>query len=154
MAKQISPAKEALKGAAQSLLQAQADLKRSQSRLVANAAAIEALINALAGCENFSIGTYSGISVTAQLEKLEGFSDPRLCDVLERVLRMNPESTKTYDYPDYMNREYRFKLAGFGESISLCVNAYVKSDSPTCKKVLKSVSTRVVEDKVYELVCN
>jgi hypothetical protein len=58
------------------------------------------------------------------------------------------ECIKTNDYAEYLNREYHYDVAG----MKVTVDAYVKSDSPTCRKV--PVGSETVTNIVYELRCD
>jgi len=126
----------------------------ARRRLADNRALLRKIAQACSPIE-VSLTALYGVRVSATLDDLEGFKDERLQAVLARLVDLGPEGEKTADYPDYLNRDYTFTFAGAsGETITVCVVAYVTGDSPTCRKVLKSVSTRVVEDKTYELVCD
>ena len=81
------------------------------------------------------------------MHDLESFKDPKLVAVLEYF-----DSLTTYtdskDWADYLNRDYRF----FTDAVDVKISAYVKSDSPTCRKVL--IGTKVQTVEKYEIVCD
>ena len=96
----------------------------------------------------------SSFTIALTLRGIEGFK----CHALEAVLgycneKCEPNRTSTSDWAESLNREFRFKLAPqFGENCTITVNAYVKSDSPTCRKVV--VGTVIEEVKKYEIQCD
>lgn len=93
----------------------------------------------------YLIGTTPHFSVT--MRNLESFK----CLALEGMLwTMNEigKATHTRDWPDYLNREYNFEVNG----AKVCINAYVKSDSPTCRKVV--VGTETITQPKYKIECD
>jgi hypothetical protein len=80
------------------------------------------------------------------LNNLTGFKDERLTDILEKILSLDPTECSTSDYPNSLNRDYRFFFPG---SIIVTVFAYVLDNSPTCRRVV--VGERYVESRTeYE----
>lgn len=79
--------------------------------------------------------------------RLDSFKDERLTGLLDRLLdhHANPE---VHEYADHLNKDFHFKLDG----LTVRVAAYVKSDSPTCRKV--QTGTKTVEQPVYQMVCD
>ena len=79
--------------------------------------------------------------------RLESFKDGRLTSLLERLMEYhaNPE---VIEYPDHLNKDFHFKLDG----LTVRVAAYVKSDSPTCRKI--QTGTKTVEQPVYKMICD
>jgi len=96
----------------------------------------------------------SSFTIALTLRGIEGFKCPALSAVLEYCNeKCKPNTTSTSDWPESLNREFRFKLAPeFGDNCTVTVNAYVKSDSPTCRKVV--VGTTIEEVKKYEIQCD
>ena len=85
--------------------------------------------------------------------ELDGFKDERLTKLLAKLI--HADETKTRDYAESLNRDFEFRFSvGETAEVQIVVQAYVKSDSPTCRKVLKSTKTEVVERKEYEIVCS
>jgi hypothetical protein len=104
----------------------------------------------LSASKKYTGGYEATISVTAY--NLPGFKDERLMALLEKLVHAN--EAKTTDYASCMNRDFHFTFKLPNENaIRVIVNAYVKEDSETCKKIVKGISSRVVEDIEYELVC-
>jgi hypothetical protein len=91
--------------------------------------------------------------ISATMRGLNGFKDARLMALLERYV--HADDAKTSDWAESLNRdfEFTFKLPD-GHAIKVTLVTYVRSDSETCRKVLKEVKTRVIEDKTYEMVCD
>lgn len=73
-----------------------------------------------------------GFSTGISLKNLNGFKDPKLAEVLERLIMLNPVRMSSADYPANYNRDYHFSFNG----LQVSVYAYINSDSPTCKKVV------------------
>lgn len=106
----------------------------------------------LAGCMSeadsmnlFMVGDKPHVQIT--MNKLESFKCLALMNMLWTLDTMGTV-TNTKDWPEYLNREYRYDVSG----ISVCVNAYVKSDSPTCRKVVIGVETKT--EPLYRIECD
>lgn len=85
-----------------------------------------------------------GVSVL--LFRLESFKDARLTDLLYNLCSFgDPEVT---EYAEALNKDFYFKL----EDINILVRAFVKGDSPTCRKV--KVGAKLVEEATYKIVCD
>ena len=96
----------------------------------------------------------TSFTIALSLRGIEGFKCPALLAVLEYCEDKSAAgSIKTSDWPECLNREFRFKLAPeFGDNCTVSVNAYVRSDSPTCRKV--EIGTTMEEVKKYEIQCD
>ena len=81
------------------------------------------------------------------LNKLESFKDAQLIKLLDFLTDRTTNMTSR-DYANWMNRDYSFEL----EDVYINISAYVRSDSPTCRKVKVGVTVQEVEE--YELVCD
>ena len=79
---------------------------------------------------------------------LESFKVPALGALIEYFDGMS-ESVNTRDWPDSINRDYHFKLPKGNKVI---LGAYVKDDSPTCRKVPVGSETKQVIK--YEIQCD
>jgi len=91
-----------------------------------------------------------GVSVTYY--DLEGFKDLRLETTLEG-LNFIGEIERTREYASVMNRDYIFRVPfADGTSMSVTVCAYVKEDSPTCRKIVVGQEIQTVDK--YEIVCD
>ena len=102
------------------------------------------------GVKDFLISTNVGDDKTSlfiNMDDLESFKDPKLVAVLEYFSNLATE-VESKDWPDYLNRDYRF----ISDTIDVKIGAYVKSDSPTCRKVLVGTELKTVEK--YEIVCD
>jgi len=78
---------------------------------------------------------------------LESFKDDRLANVLG-YLSETMDNMKSEDWPQSLNRDYRFTSS----THSVTVSAYVRDDSPTCRKVVVGSELRTVEK--FEIVCD
>ena len=85
--------------------------------------------------------------VYAQLRDLESFKDAKLMAVLEYVSVFSDTSTSK-DWAQYLNRDFRF----VSKTVDVYINAYVKEDSPTCRKVMIGTELQTVEK--YKIVCD
>jgi hypothetical protein len=84
------------------------------------------------------------------MNRLDSFKAPALQAVLEYFSEMSkPDETRTSDWAASLNRDYHFTL---NNEWTVTVCAYVKSDSPTCRKV--AVGTEVEETIRYEIQCD
>lgn len=81
------------------------------------------------------------------INDVEGFTDPAVMRTLE-FLTQEFNDTTTQDYPTTMGRSYQFERPDM--RVELVV--YVKSDSPTCKRV--EIGEETVVQKKYKLVCD
>lgn len=151
-------AADALKGANQDLRRLANDLKASRQSATKN----RKLMLDILSCFDLADHTYRpsisfsayGGRVSSTIEKLDGFKDPKLVRLLSALIEMGTSEEKTNDSPEYLNRDYRLKIPAPMGEIEVCIYAYAKEDNPTCRKILKSVSHRVVEDKTYDMVCD
>jgi len=92
------------------------------------------------------------LRVSLPMRELDGFKDKRLVTLLEKFADWSAE-TRDYTY-DAPNRDYHFERKyPQGFIVKFSVYAYVKSDSPTCRIVVKGVTTKVVEEEIREIVC-
>jgi len=86
-------------------------------------------------------------TIEVGLNKLDGFKDPVLVKILDFLMDKST-SVKTTDWPNWMNRDYNIEM----EDVVICISAYVRSDSPTCRKV--KIGTKIEEVDQFELVCD
>jgi hypothetical protein len=91
--------------------------------------------------------SYYKPSIEVSLNKLDGFKDPVLVKLLD-FFASQTEKMGTRDWANYLNRDYTFEL----EDVVVNISAYVRSDSPTCRKV--QVGVKIEEVAQYELVCD
>lgn len=92
------------------------------------------------------------LRMSLPMRELDGFKDKRLVTLLEKFADWSAE-TRDYTY-DAPNRDYHFERKyPQGFIVRFSVYAYVKSDSPTCRIVVKGVTTKVVEEEIREIVC-
>jgi hypothetical protein len=122
-----------------------------------------------------------GVGIGLSLRDLSGFKDKALLRVLERFAGEEWAAT-TRDWPSTLNRDFIFKrtvpftaeqqdavtrhpsarwLAAHDADyaiplrieVTVQIYAYVKSDSETCRVVVKGVTERVIREEVKEFVC-
>jgi hypothetical protein len=137
------------------LSQARSSVRRARAEVI-NLTQMRKDINKVAktltGCMSeaddlniYMLGDKPHIHIT--MNKLESFKCLALMNMLWTLDAMGTV-TKTTDWAEYLNREYRYDVSG----ISVCINAYVKSDSPTCRKVVIGVETKT--EPLYRIECD
>lgn len=92
-----------------------------------------------------------GANVSATVCDAEGFKHPVVVALLEKF--NDTDECRTQDYPSYLNRDFIFKYRSEGYAVTVRIGVYVREDSPTCKKVSKGKTTKVVEEEQFEIVC-
>jgi len=109
-----------------------------------------------------SLNMYSeSASVYINIRRLDGFKD----DLLTRaIVIVNDYATdngykvfvENDEYASALNRDYRFHLSKSerlsGSTLEVSISAYVRDDSPTCKKVKIGEKVEVVPQ--YQIVCD
>ncbi len=97
---------------------------------------------------------YVGVSLSGQtpnisitLNKLDSFKDEDLTKLLEFLISKDAE-IKEEAWPQFHNKDY---YADF-EDARVVIHAYVRSDSPTCRRV--QVGTELKETPIWELHCS
>jgi len=81
------------------------------------------------------------------MRRLESFKDARLTNFLDKLVAMDGEMSST-DYASIMNRSFTCNFSDF----QVYVDAYVKDNSPTCRKVV--IGSKIEEVLEYEIVCD
>jgi len=82
-----------------------------------------------------------------RMYRLESFKDARLTDFLDKLVALEAKMSST-DYASSLNRAFDCEFSDF----RVYIDAYVKDDSPTCRKVV--VGTKMEEVNEYEIVCD
>jgi hypothetical protein len=151
-----------------------ASINHSKSRLIeelkdlkARSKGLKPFLNKfsyLKGLENAScrLEVWSdSTSVYITLRRLEGFKDELLTRSIIAVndyAMDNGYKVFVYNSEDasFMNRDYRFVLSKtddrYDSNLDITIFAYVKSDSPTCRKVQIGETVEIVPK--YEIVCD
>jgi hypothetical protein len=91
----------------------------------------------------------SEIHFTVYMHELDSFKDDRLTTLMSRILDVTGSdvSIAENDYAQYDYKSYRIR----GSEVLFEITAYVKSDSPTCKKVMTGMEIKEVPK--YKFVC-
>ena len=154
---------------------AKQNLKEQRERLTKQAANLDRFAEEIAKIEAFAkvaipkgteYAIYVGASawstsanVVISVKGLEGFKDVRLLNLLllaETALGVNFNRTADWLGGDALNRDFNGYIypdpANGSEYIDLTISAYVKTDSPTCRKV--QVGIEVQEVPKYEIQCD
>ena len=91
------------------------------------------------------------VSATIRIRDLDSFKDDNLVSLLEALDNMGlAVETKDYAHTESPNREFRYET----DDYRLTVDAWVKSDSPYCKRIKTGESVRTVIDEQWVLECN
>lgn len=126
-----------------------ANLRKRRAELMPILKMLAPLLSSETDYVYISAGTYT-TSVNVTMRKLDGFKDDRLSQVLYVVMFLKGvEMSETTDYPESLNRDYHFKV---GEDITITIGAYVKNDSPTCRKVKVGEEMKLVAQ--YKIECD
>jgi hypothetical protein len=153
MTKRINPIKSSL----EYMSNARKELTLRRNVLLRNAKFLKPFIKATQHCDDpfLSATSYGSMDISARLDDLDGFKDEKLISVLSALDDLGPRRVSTEDYPESLNRDFHFNydIPG-GGTLRVSVPAYVRSDSPTCRKVLVSSKPVVTEEKVYEIKCD
>jgi phage FluMu protein Com len=91
----------------------------------------------------------SEIHFTVYMHELDSFKDDRLTTLISRILDVTGSnvSTSENDYAQYDYKSYRFRA----KDVVFEITAYIKSDSPTCKKIMTGMEMKEVP--TYKFVC-
>jgi hypothetical protein len=91
----------------------------------------------------------SEIHFTVYMHELDSFKDDRLTTLMSRILDVVGSNANIVenDYAQYDYKSYRIR----GSEVLFEITAYVKSDSPTCKKVMTGMEIKEVP--TYKFVC-
>ena len=106
------------------------------------------LIAAMAEGTEDEVQYTSPSSVYCTVNNLDSFKDFRLEMILNALENITTGANRTRDWPDSLNRDYHYMV----DDIAVTVAAYVKSNSPTCRKVL--VGTEMVTQEKWEIRCD
>ena len=92
------------------------------------------------------------LRLSLSLHDLDSFKDRKLTRLLEKFADWEASTSDfTYGNP---NRDYYFTFKHpRGLTFKVAIYAYVKSDSPTCKVVVRGITQRVIEEEIREIVC-
>ena len=91
--------------------------------------------------------SYYKPTITVNLNALESFKDTQLMVLLE-FFSSKTEKVTTRDWANYLNRDYTFEL----DDVLVNISAYVRTDSPTCRKVQTGITIEEVPQ--FVLVCD
>lgn len=91
-----------------------------------------------------------GYLMTVSISSLNSFKDDTLTKLLGLLLAYNPIDTSSTEYAIARNIDYHFIFPG----IKVVVYAYVKEDSPTCRKVIISQEEVIETRYTYKMVCD
>ena len=96
------------------------------------------------------LSIYTGFEkpqILISMRELDSFKQGRIVDVL-KALEVYGECRTTRDWAESINRDYHYDMPEF----TVALHAYVKEDSPTCRKVAVGTATETVVK--YEIQCD
>lgn len=135
-----------------------ADIKRDRSLL--KSAKIQKRLTQLIAPLTYILGSLANVRVEVFCGKpvvcismfsIESFKQDKLINALGYLTEITEKDNgkiTTEDWAAAVNRDFRFET----EEWRVCINAYVKDDSPTCRKI--AVGTELIERTKYEIVCD
>jgi len=88
------------------------------------------------------------VDISISMRRLDSFKDGRLTSVLSVLEDLNPIASNSSEYAEWTEKTYRYKFDDFNVSVT----ATVRSDSPTCRRVVEEV--KMVEELKYKIVCD
>jgi hypothetical protein len=95
------------------------------------------------------------VRFTITLSDLPGLKDKRLVNLLEAIVGANPNEAGSHDYPSQMERDYVFRWREGSMSMVIRVEARIKSDSASCRRVIVGYEDAPVSlTPIYELRCD
>ena len=90
-------------------------------------------------------------SIYISMFSIESFKQTELVNALGYLTEITEKDNgkiTTEDWATAVNRDFRFETKEW----KVCINAYVKDDSPTCRRIV--VGTEMVERTIYEIACD
>jgi hypothetical protein len=91
------------------------------------------------------------VNATIRIRDLDSFKDEKLVSLLTAIDDMGlAAETQDYTHSESPNREFRYVTNDY----HLTVDAWVKSDSPYCKRVKTGESVRTIVDEQWQIECN
>jgi hypothetical protein len=110
------------------------------------------LLYILGALGNVRVELYAGKPVVyISMFSLDSFKQTELVNAISYLTDVTEKSSgkiSSEDWAAAVNRDFRFET----ENWRVCLNAYVKDDSPTCRRVV--VGTKMVEQVQYEISCD
>jgi hypothetical protein len=95
--------------------------------------------------------TASRVQITIRFRDLESFKDEKLISILETIDTMGLEAeTRDYTGSESPNREFRFETNDY----RLVVDAWVKSDSPLCRRIKTGETIKTVVEEKWDIECD
>jgi hypothetical protein len=113
---------------------------------------IQPLIYAVGEAGEIVVHVFAGKpSISVRMYNLDSMKQRELVWAIEHLSNETDKlegTFQTQDYAEAINRDFRF----YTDKWDALITAYVKSDSPTCRKVV--ISTETVEKHKYQIVCD
>jgi hypothetical protein len=104
------------------------------------------------GNRQFGLSAYYGeIIINTEVRDLDGFVDLGLCRLLAGIDALVP-ATKTNDWPEYRNRDYKFEVQVDHVLVRVTVSAYLTNTPTNCRVVQTGV--KVTETPIYAFECD
>ena len=147
----MASAKETVARSINNVLESIAKQRKEIKLLKKMAKKIEPIVDVLTMEIDYVSVFVSGdeIQICATVYNLDSFKCDRLAKLLEYLNDKVVGNVATRDWPSSINRDFTFKLP---DGIVVSLSAYVKDDSPTCRRIVVGTETKVVEK--YEIQCD
>ena len=94
------------------------------------------------------------VQFVVYMHELDSFKDERLTSTISSAMELIGDKVKETDFAQYEHKEYRISTNNIYavEQAELQINAYVKTDSPTCRKI--QIGTEIKAVPKYKFECN
>lgn len=113
---------------------------------------LQPLVYAVGEAGQISVSVFAGKpSISVRMYNLDSLKQRELVWAIEHLANETDKlegQISTADYAEAVNRDFRFDT----DKWTALITAYVKSDSPVCRKVV--VGTEMVEKHKYQIVCD
>jgi len=100
------------------------------------------------------------IYLNMRVNDLDSFKGERIQGILTSLEYLNPTDQSVTDYAEFFNKEfiYHFKHIvndnDIAVTVRICIDARVKHDSPTCKRVVTGYKPASDPTPIYGIVCD
>ncbi len=113
---------------------------------------LQPLIYAIGDAGRINVSIFAGKpNVSVHMYQLDSLKQRELIWAIEHLTNETDKlngKISTTDYAELVNRDFRFNT----DKWDAVIVAYVKSDSPVCRKVV--VGTEMIEKHKYEIICD
>lgn len=103
------------------------------------------------------------IHLSLRVNDLDSFKGERIAGILTALEYHNPTDQSVTDYAEYLNKEFIYcfkhvanddKSMAYSVTVRIRIDARVKGDSTTCKRVVTGYKPANEPTPIYEIVCD